>query len=146
MIEIVKDDIYLLLKYKPYNSDEWLKEIIQNGDEIIIKGKFTFSKNDYVKKDEYENHVFVLGKLDKNYYVINKEILSTAFEVYIDKEYKINYKAFEVGLKNKNTFSAINNVYEGTKLFIGGENADITSEEFEEILKLFPTQHEKDLY
>lgn len=146
MIKIVKNESQLLLKYQPYLNDEWIDEKISKNEEINLDKSFCFLKENYLQKNEYGEHTFILGILEGNYYKIKKEVLNTTYDVYIDKEYPINYKMFKVDLKYKNVFSAINDVYNGESLFIGGENADISSDEFQEMINFFPTNYERDLY
>lgn len=146
MIEIIKNASDLLLKYRPDVNYEWVENKLSKGEEVSIKNSFYFKQKNYLRKDEYEDYIFLLGTLKSNYYLIKKEILSTNFDVYIDKYYPINYKMFRVNLKYKNTFSALNDVYKGERLFIGGDNADISSEDFQEMIKYFPTKYETDLY
>lgn len=146
MTEILKKDDKLLLNYIPYMNDEWIEKNLKKNEEINLAKCLSFKKENYLGKDEAERHVFILGILKDNYYQIKKEVLSTTFDVYIDKNYPIDYKMFNVRLKYRNTFKAINDVYKGEELFIGGENADISSEEFQEMIKYFPTDYERDLY
>lgn len=147
MIEIVKKDDKVLLKYQPYGDDQWLKnEIEEKEDDIIILNRYCFSYKDYLGKDEFENHIFCLAVLLDNYYYIRRDIIRTSFDVYIDKDYPISIKTFEIVLKNKNCFNAIDLVFDKECLYIGGDNEDIPSVDFQEIIKRFPNYYEKDLY
>lgn len=147
MFEIKKNLNKIILKYSPDDGDdEWIIDRLNEDECITIKRKFDFLKTDYMGKDEYDNHMFCMGELKDDYFFIRKDILFTNFDVYIHKDCVITKKIFEVAFKNANTFSAINNVYKKDSLYIGGENADIPIEDFEEILKKFPSIYEKDLY
>lgn len=148
MKRIVKEENKIILKYQPYDgNDKWLmKAILEKQEDITISGRYNFSYKDYLGKDEYEENLFCLATLKDDYYFIRKDILGTTFDVFLDKKYPISLKTFELVLKDKNCFNAIDLFWNKEKLYIGGPNEDIPSEDFQEIINNFPNYYERDLY
>ena len=147
MVDIIKEKERIILKYQPFGGDEWLEKAInEKQEDITISKRYNFSYKDYLGKDEYDYHLFCLATKSDKYYFIRKEILKVSFDVYIDENYPINNKMFEIVLNNMNSFGAINMVFHKEKLYIGGDKEDIPSEDFQEIIDKFPTYYEKDLY
>lgn len=141
-VELSKEENKLLLKYT--SSDDWVSDCLNVNENIYIKG-FCFDKTSFFKKEK-KTYSFELGLLEGEYYYISKEKTRATFDVYIYKESPIDFNDLEVNFKYNTTFSLMNKFIEQDKLYIDGNKADLTYEEFKEIHKTFPTQYEIMLY
>lgn len=154
MISFEKIDDLILLIYKPSSSDvEWIEKELVDVDNIVqIKQTFTFEKKDLYELNKDSGIAkFKFGKLIEDYYIVSRNILMSKFDVYFEKNIELDVKYFRYPHGSKtiinNYFKIISDIIDAKdKLFIGGEKADITYEDFVQIIESFPKYYERDLY
>lgn len=153
MINFEKVDNLLLLVYKLNSGEvEWVEQELNNDGIIRLKQTFIFKKEDLYELNKNKGVVkFKFGKLTNGYYSVSRDILNSSFDVYFDKNIELHFKYFQYPHGNKavidNYFKTISNIIDKRdKLYIGGAIADISYEDFVEIIKSFPSYYERDLY
>ena len=119
------DKLYLI--YSPRNGNKGVLEKFKNNQELWpIRLTFNFSKNDLEdsKKeiDEFEDFVFLLGKIKNEYLQIDNAILNTSHDVYIQESIFVQ-KTEYAGI-NKKLLPTINSL---DKIFTASKNISIFS-------------------
>lgn len=151
MIEFAYANEYLILKYSLENDIDWIKKKISEESFVRVKGTYIFEEKDIILFDEKNFTVsFKLGTLDKNYYRISKKKLNSKMNIFFHKSIKLKHDFFNYSngsYRGISVFKVISEVLNKPKdLYIGGEQANISLEDFENIIKSFPKAHEKKLY
>lgn len=152
MIEFEKKEELILLVYKPNTGEvEWIEKELNNGI-IQLKQTFIFEKEDLYELNKDKGIAkFKFGKLIDDYYCVPRNILMSNFDVYFEKNIELLFDYFRYPHGSKaiidNYFKIISDIIdECDKLFIGGDNADISYENFVGIINSFPKYYERDLY
>ena len=138
--------------YNPYTGDcRWLIERLNEldpsdeNDVVHVAGTFFFKNQDLLKEDD-EYLIFLLGNKNGNYYKINGQKLGVSYDVYFDVQLKLNFKMVSAS-KYKNVFQYIEEARTtNNDLYIGGQSAEISVDDFINIITNFPTNREKELY
>lgn len=150
MIKILQQDDQLLLKYQSDgNSDtRWIDEKLQHEGSVTIRRVFTFDanslvKNEYPDSDSWtdDDRTFVLGIADSNYYRIGKDILGLKHDLLLSRKLKISSKTF-IANRDISIFGKIDDLIEEPIAIGGDKDGAIPLEEFEELLRNFPTSTE----
>ena len=111
MIKIFKEKKYLYLSYtSDFGDASWIHKATGGNGTINLKRTFTLGLKN-ISEDElievYSADVtFVIGKLEDNYYRIDRGILTTKFDVYIHESVSISINIF-IAVKNISIFSKI---------------------------------------
>lgn len=150
MIKIIKEENFLILEYTPDKDDiEFVYEYLKNGD-FILKKTFSFSEENIFSKSNFGNSIsFKIGKLKHDYYKLDSEILSIHFKLFIYKELDIDkYFFIAKGSYNISIFKGLNEVISSPQdVYIGGnQKGNIPVEDFQKLLKQFPTLTELEKY
>lgn len=150
MIKFEKDDNRLILSYSPSSGIKWIQEKLECDGVVLIKKVFCFSRNDVFSNasDLLENDweiKFLIGYLqDDNYYYINSNLLDTKQFVMIHKDARIVPTYF--GLNKRINIIKIFEEIANSQIIIGGEKENsIPIKDYEELIKKFPTDTEKNI-
>lgn len=142
----------VVLIYCPDFEWDSVIEYINTNYDFNIK-KYSFNHEDIIEIDnEYCEIVLLFAVKDGEYYKIDKHILSTKFDVYIDKVSTLNKNKLIVGKSynsrgGSNVFEKIEKARKvDSPLYIGGEKGNISADEFNLICDNFPNRYEVDLY
>lgn len=150
MIEIVKLDSKLVLKYySDYQPSPWIDEKLKTDGSVRIKNVFYFKPENLFKRveDDFEEleYYFTIGKLVDDYYKIDKDVLGLTNNFFFHKNIQLNDTHFIV--ESKISFLDQIDRLVDQDIYIGGEKEDILPyEEFLNLVKIFPTSHEINLY
>lgn len=150
MISFHQHQGLLVLEYQASrtNNAAWVDEKFERGETVFIGNRvFNFLDDDLIKSerlgypDGEQSRYFKLGVLKGDYYLIRKDILNLKHDLKISDKLDIGestFIAYELG----SIFSTIDK-YTDEPIIVGGneENA-IPLEDFESMLKSFPTKTE----
>ena len=160
MVSFRRDRDRVILIYTPEFPEgaEWTTNKLNKGKDITIKKTFKFSpkqlleikppeldEDDPFSNEEYETAYFLYAEADDEYFRIVKGVLTDQIQIYISKEIDFDTKLFVAD----SDISIFNTIASLTKedIYIGGEHPNALSKiAFEELIKKFPTTHEKKLY
>lgn len=150
MIEIVKLDSKLVLKYySDYQASPWIDEKLKADGFVRIQSVFHVKKENLLKRvgehfEEFE-YYFTIGELVEDYYKIEKDVLGLKHNFFFHKDISLHNEYFIV--KSKISFLCQIDRLIHQDIYIGGEKEDILPyKEFLNLLKIFPTSHEINLY
>lgn len=141
-----KDNNLLILSYSPTNSSAWVYELLKKQKSVELKKTFIFTKDDLYKgnNEEYDSLYdveFVLGRLIKQYYLVEGEKLGIDHNIYVSEELNVKKEHF-ITNNNISIFRKIYNLV-NQDIYIGGEQANnLPLEEFERLVKSFPNTYE----
>jgi len=157
MIDIFKKDGRLLLEYSSdMNGVSWVDEELQKKRRVTICRIFTFSVADveegigndsWIEEDigndsrPEEVRTFVLGRTDGDFYRISQAILGLKHDLLLSKSMSISDKTF-VAERNISIFRKIDNLVKEPIAVGGNINNSIPIDEFEKLLRNFPTSAE----
>ncbi|WP_336702859.1 Shedu immune nuclease family protein [Chryseobacterium indologenes] len=157
-IKIVKTENQLILKYTTEQlENDWVRRTLKEEGEVTIK-RFYFETSDLLYEqdlqnfDDEDNEVlpieFILGKREGDYFKIKKKVFSTNNDFYFHNSLKLTRKHFIAETKISILGLIDSLVRENVKI---GGNPDVDEvfmpfELYEEMIKNFPTTHEKSLY
>jgi hypothetical protein len=152
MIKIFKDNDRLLLQYTPERSDvAWVDHKLKTDGQVTLAVRtFTFKYQDLQANnlDDSQNddtRTFLLGTLIDEYYKINFRILGLRHDLQLHKDMKLNYKTF-TAYRDIPIFVKIDNLIDEPIIIGGNDENAIPVEEFEYLLKHFPTSTELNHY
>lgn len=148
MLEFIKVNDLLLLKYTSENGVEWLEKKL-NDLNHNLKRTFLINKKDIyyeeVDEDEYEENIkFIIAKLVGEYYKFDKNILGIKFNLYFEKDIEFNQEMFIK--RNQSIFRLLNHIFNENNLFIGNNKGDFPLCSFYEIINNLPKDYEIQLY
>lgn len=151
MIKIFSGGPDLLLEYTPLNGLNWIYDAFLKDEKITIRKTFTFEKNDlhnYKTLDESrfkgDRIVFIIGRLQGEYYKLSSKVLSLDINLYIKSNIKINDKMF-TSHRNISIFKKINAIVK-EDIYIGDDVSDLPISVFEELVASFPNSNELNKY
>ncbi|TAN00426.1 MAG: DUF4263 domain-containing protein [Chitinophagaceae bacterium] len=162
MIDFFVKDSRLVLRYiaEFATSSDWVREVIKTKGFVKLKRAFYFEEDDVLSDDEFDEKpeidnfddpdleqvtYFLFAKLIGDYYKIKKGILIDAFDIFIHKDVAFSTNFF-VADSNVSVFSLIKSISQND-FYIGGNHPSaIPVEEFEKLLKYFPTSYERRKY
>lgn len=156
----IKKDTCLILCYRPYNPDTWLKDQYNdsNQERVNVGYAFSFSKSDVLVAGDRDVDLirdfgddissapvyweFALGVMDSSgYYVIDKRILGLNFDCLIHKKVRISRAFFYSGVGSVPILQKIDK-YVHQSIVIGGERSDaISADEYMFLRKTLPSTH-----
>jgi hypothetical protein len=149
-VEIEKDGKTLVLAYRPRDDDEWVQRKFERGEELTIKGTYHLTKADLLagngkKADEdlWEETPlrFRLGRLREEYYVVEDGVLDIGTPVWLHKDCNPTWKWFSA--ERRVSVLGVIAQLRPTRIVIGGPQPDaIPVQEYERLLRRFPTPHE----
>ena len=145
MIRLSKQNNQLLLIYQAdrFNDAQWLDDKLQEDGEVTLRRTFTFTSSDLVfQRNPSENErVFLLGILENGYYIIRKDILGLKHDLRLSAGMKIVPSTF-IAHKDISVFRKMDDLIE-EPIIVGGERETaIPLNDFELLLKTFPTSTE----
>lgn len=149
-VEFEKTGKTLVLAYRPRDDDEWVRRKFQRNEQLVIKGTYHLTKADLLpesSKDEDEDQWddaplrFEIGRLRGQYYVIDDRVLDIGTPVWLHKDCDITWKWFTA--ERRVSILGVIAELRPKRIVIGGSQPDaIPVEEFERLLRRFPTPHE----
>lgn len=148
MIEILKQDNQLLLKYKAdqFNDASWIDEKLKQDGSVTLRRTFTFKADDLLAKSDPEDQpddvrTFVLGVEDGEYFKIESNILGLKHDLLLTKQMRLSHHTF-IANRDISVFRKIDDLID-EPIAIGGEiEGPIPVADFEELLRNFPTSTE----
>lgn len=150
MVEIQKIERKLVLRYySDYEPTVWLDKKLETQLPFAIKHIFKLNSSFLLKRvdNEFEEseYFFEIGELEDDYYGIYREVLGLKNTFFFYKNIDINIDHFFV--KSKSSLLLQIDKHFTKDVFIGGPKEDkLPYEEFENLIKIFPTTHEISLY
>jgi hypothetical protein len=154
MIEFEVIDNLLILHYYPMSDAEWVFNILNKKKVFELKKTFYFKEEDLYHQEEIEGDEvfdyrevvsFIIGCLDKDYFVIDKNILGLSYNLFIDKEIRLKSDFF-IAHNKISVFSRINKLVD-EDIYIGGTNPNsIPIEAFINLIKNYPNSYEIEKY
>ena len=151
-ITFYKTGDFLILKYDQADDSDWIDEkLIENGP-VTIRKIFTFDASESFTSSsegqlgyEDQSSEFVFGRLEGDYFRIDKSCLALKYDLLIQKDIKIDYTFF-VAHRRISIFKKIDKISD-EQIIIGGAHQNaIPFEEFNELLRSFPNSTELDRY
>ena len=148
MITFIKSEDQLLLRYQPsgnFGSGN-IGQRLEQDREVTIRKVFTFERADRVvvtEPNEFDDdeHTFVLGTTDGEYYKINRRILDLEHDLMIWKQMPLSYKTF-IAHTDISIFGRIDALVDESIIVGGDADRAIPLEIFKELLANFPTTTE----
>ncbi len=156
MITFSFSDNKILLHYTPERQENWVDEAISRRPFITLKKTFTFWRELYIKNekpeneddeefqefDDFESSSFLFAVLNGEYFKVVKGILVNDFDIYIHNSIQLLSDYF-VADSNVAIFKVIAKIYKGD-IYVGGNAPDsLPFEDFEKLLKCFPSNYER---
>ncbi len=142
-IEFKKSGDKIMLIYSPENV-EWLDHELNEKGYIRIRKVFYFKIRDRLDINHNENRVFFFANKQDEYYKIDKEKLNINHNIFIHEDINFDKKLF-VAIRDISIFRRIDSLID-SEIYIGGNNATISKDSFEQLLREFPTSTELKLY
>ncbi|MEZ4757743.1 MAG: Shedu immune nuclease family protein [Flavobacteriales bacterium] len=148
MIEIIKRNTDLLLKYNAEINPTWLDDKLKFSYSFNIKRTFRLNNTHFIERidhEEFPDYYFKIGQLEGEYYKLNQYIFQTKNWFFFHKEIDLYDYHFIVPsnisiLKKIDTFA-------NEDIYIGGERENIMPmSELSKIISLFPNSYELNLY
>jgi len=149
-IEIEKDGKTLVLAYRPRDDDEWVQRKFDRGEELKIKGTYHLTKGDLLPdtsgkaaEDLWEGAPlrFGIGRLRGEYYVVDDRVLDIGTPVWLHQDCNFTWKWFSA--ERRVSVLGVIAQLRPKRIVIGGPQPDsIPVEEYERLLRRFPTAHE----
>ncbi len=152
MIRIVKQANQLLLTYNAdrYNDARWIDEELETKGSVTLRRTFTFDRVDLADQsleDEQSENVrtFVLAVIEGNYYKIDASILRLKHDLRLWKSMSLSHQSF-IAHRDISVFAKVDDLIE-EPIVVGGDADDsIPLDDFEKLLKNFPTSTELTYY
>ncbi|MFT3945588.1 MAG: DUF4263 domain-containing protein [Agriterribacter sp.] len=162
MIDFLTKDDRLVLRYiaEFANSSDWINEAIKTKGFVRLKRTFYFEEDDILSDSEFDEEAeiddfddpdqeqvtyFLFAELTGDYYKIKRGILINDFDVFIHKDVSLS-PIFFVADSDVSVFNVIKNISQNN-LYLGGDYPSaVPVEEFEKLLKYFPTSYERRKY
>lgn len=170
MIRITKSDDFLYLEYEADDGTPWAFRKLEKDGDFSLKNTFYFTRENlynpnnlkfqdeidffdlmegeeksFSEEDEYSVLKLILGKLEGEYYEINRDVIFTKNTFYIHKDSDINEKYF-TAIKNISIFRKIDSIV-GHDIYISGPRMDaLPLDEFHKLLREFPNSYELEKY
>jgi len=153
MIDFIRHGADLIMRYTPENvSPDWLVEPLKSNEEISFSGRaFNLRRGIYrtdIDDGEFAMdpcYRFVVGRLKKGYFHMDRAFLGIEYELFLHKSLPIKRTTF-VAETNIPIFRGFND-HGFKKLHVGGDREDALPEKtFAELLAQFPTTTELKKY
>ena len=151
-IKFIKENEQLLMIYSPDFNGENIRLQIDKGEPFSIKnGCFRLNKIIEVLQSENADYldpeyIFVVGKLDGDYYLLDREVFGTDNDFYFEKSYKFEKSTF-IAYRNISVLRKIDDLLK-TTVYIGGTHREgwLPLSDFKELIRTFPNSTELDRY
>ncbi|MGE4535327.1 Shedu immune nuclease family protein [Halomonas sp.] len=153
MIYFGEDGNTLLLSYVPerWNGARWLDEKLKQQIGVTLRRTFTFTIKDLFSEeseeddDDDEVRTFVLGSVEEDYNRINKDVLGLKHDLLIEHSIRLHTKIF-IAHRDISIFRKIDSLIDEPIIVGGDAEGAIPLEDFESLLKTFPTSTELNHY
>ena len=154
MVKILKAGKQLLLEYQADRSGDatWVDFKLREEGTVNLPGRtFTFMPGDLLLTEasddmlDDDTRTFILGTLVDGYYIIRGDILGLRHDLKLYQEMRLNHKTF-TAYRDISIFAKIDKLIE-EPIVVGSDAEEaIPVEEFEYLLKNFPTSTELNRY
>lgn len=152
MIAINKiEKLLVLVYYSDFQPTDWLDEKLESNQTFKLKGVFSVNQTNLYRKNEDEDefegteYQFTIGKLEGQYYKIDKSVFNIKNDFYLFKNIELSEKHFYAQDKISILKQIDSNV--SNSVYIGGNNEDVLPyEEFERLIDIFPSAYEIKIY
>jgi hypothetical protein len=153
MIDFTKNGDELIMRYVPERaSEDWLVKPLESDNDIPLSGRALNVRQEIYRPEIDDGFAsmdacyhFAVGKLVKDYYLIDRRFLGIEYDLYMHRSLEFKRTTF-VAETNIPIFRDFNDY--GFKDFrIGGHHPDaLPGEVFEEMLRQFPNTYELKKY
>ncbi|KAF0804516.1 MULTISPECIES: Shedu immune nuclease family protein [Alcanivoracaceae] len=150
MITISKDEVRLLLTYRPdgfNDSPIWVDRRLKVEGSVTLRRTFTFTSGDLasidgtLQTDDDGERVFVLGVSEGDYYKVNKDVLGLKYDLRLDRAMKLEPRTF-VAYRGISIFRKIDELIDEPIMVGGADESAIPLADFDQLIKTFPTSTE----
>jgi hypothetical protein len=139
--EFVNSQLLLIYDASNYGGVEWVNNELNSKGKVKIVKIFNFLDKDVVLDWNRSGiKVFLIAKLENDYFRIKKRILNTNHDVFLSQYLDISKKTF-IAQKGISIFSKIDNVID-EPIVVGDDESSLPIKEFEKLLINFPTSTE----
>jgi hypothetical protein len=120
----------------------WIEEGLEKKGFVTLRHTFTFTSDSLLNDSHGSDHfTFILGNSNNNYYKIPKEILGIKNDLMLWKKMRMSVQTF-IAVQNISIFRRIDELVEEPIVIGGDREGAIPINEFEELLRNFPTTTE----
>ncbi|PWN67640.1 Shedu immune nuclease family protein [Chryseobacterium oncorhynchi] len=162
MIDFLINDNALVLRYTAEfaNSTDWIRDAIKTKGFVRLKKTFYFEEKDIISNGDLIGEMdiddfndpdlepcahFNFAEVTGNYYKVQRGILINDFDIFISKEVLVKTKFF-VADSDVSVFKVIKNISK-SDIYLGGDHPNaVPVNEFEKLLKFFPSSYERRKY
>lgn len=151
MLNFVRESDRLVLEYESgFGNDSWVDKVLSEEGQVTIAKVFTFTRASLLPSDEdgeisWGRYCFILGAGEGDYYRINRHILGLTSDVFIAKDFPVGEKTF-IAKRGISVFKRIDRLV-SEHVFVGGSSEKaIPKDEFQRLIREFPTSTEIDKY
>lgn len=135
----------VVLTYGPdgFNSIDWLDRKLETEGSVKLSRVFTVQSTNLLKLDDYgeDARSFVIGDVGGEYRTIRKDVLRLKQDLKIATSIPLERSLF-VAERNISVFGRIDELVEEAIVVGGGRDSAIPQDEFEQLLRTFPTSTE----
>ena len=149
MFTINIEETRIVLTYYSVPSNNWIQEKFEKNESINVSKIFRLQKNDVLNYDNVDwesNEIdFIVGKLQNSYWTFDNRIFGIKNSIKIAQGMSISEDIFrsETG---RSIFREIDKIITKNLSVGDTDKDDINIDEFNELLKAFPTRTEVDHY
>lgn len=151
MLNFIREPERLILAYEPeFGNEAWVDKVLAEEGQVTIGKIFTFDRSSLLPPEECEEigwgrYCFVLGSGEGGYFRIDRDVLGVGSDVFIGKDLPIGKKTF-MASRGISVFKRIDRLV-SEQVIIGGPNEKaIPKDEFQRLIREFPTSTELDKY
>ena len=156
----IEDEKIYLLYGEEHSELSWVMHKLKTEEEVTISRVFTFTADRHSSDLEHEeiqehdddiySHKFLMGTVNREYYIIDKSVLSIKYDLKISREIgDLSRNLFASGTYKMAIFPKIDELID-EPIIIGGYGEDddrrIPISEFKRLLKEFPNSTELKRY
>ena len=144
------NDQILLIYTAELASAKWVDDKLKTTGSVTFQRIFTFDYERLINNDDLDfllddDRAFILSNLEGDFFKVDKDILGIKHDLFLSKEMKIDINTF-VAYRNISIFRKIDDLVDESIVIGGGGENSIPIEEFNELLRNFPTSTELNHY
>jgi len=151
MVDFEKIDDVLVLKYDSERGNDWVYQKLNNDEPLTLKGTFSVKKGDLygssaaTSPDPDAPVEFKIGRKQAEYFLIDRDILSINFDLWIHKDVSLTYRSFTAE-KNVSIFARVSDLVPGEIRIGGNVPGNLPEEDFKRLIRYFPNTYELKRY
>jgi len=145
-----KEDGLYFRYFSEHRGFDWIYDKIETQGFAKVNRVFLVEAKDLILLEDEEELQFKIAEKKGEYYQFNRKILEIQYDLYMSYEFNFKTKHFVDGTLNLsypiNIFQKFEDYIEEDSLYIGGNKADLTVEQFLSIIGKFPKRTEMTKY